>query len=61
MESDMDQQAASFTDNELAILRLLVDRAHTSNIENGMGNNADMNSLPSKLNTLTDNEAANNE
>ena len=31
-----------------------------SNIENGMGNNADMNSLLRKLNTLTDNEAANN-
>jgi hypothetical protein len=51
----------AFSDNEIAILRLLVDRAHTANAENGMGNNSDMNSLLRKLNTLTDNEAANNE
>jgi hypothetical protein len=51
----------AFTDLELDILRTLVDRTHTRNLETGMGNSAGMNGLLRKLNTLTDNEAANNE
>jgi hypothetical protein len=51
----------TFSQEELQLMQILVNRAHSNNASNGMGNNADMNSLLRKLNTLTDNEAANNE
>jgi hypothetical protein len=56
----MDQRA-NFSDNELDIIRILVDRTHTNNAMSGKGNSREMDSLLRKLNTLTDNEAANNE
>ena len=56
-----DMENTTFSQEELQLMQILVNRAHSNNASNGMGNNADMNSLLRKLNTLTDNEAANNE
>ena len=51
----------AFTDQELAILQSLVNRAHTNNTMSGMGNSAPMTDLYRKLNVLTGNEGANDE
>ena len=57
----MNQNDATFSDRELAILQSLVARTHTDNAMTGRGNTRDMTGLLRKLNTLTDNEEANDE
>ena len=57
----MNQTDATFSDRELAILQSLVARTHTDNAMTGRGNTRDMTGLLRKLNTLTDNEEANDE
>ena len=52
---------ATFTDTELAILRTLVNRTHSTNAMSGRGNTRDLTGPLRKLNTLTDNEGANDE
>jgi hypothetical protein len=44
----------TFSTEEIKLMQILVDRAHTSNLENGMGNSSDMNSLLRKLSTLAE-------
>ena len=55
-EPRMSQNAANFTDTEIAIICQLVSRTHTNNAMSGKGNSREMSDLMRKLDAMSDGE-----